>query len=195
MAVERAPRRFVALRGAHINNQDAEILGPEIEAISVRDGGITPASIIERAQTPGTVLNAWDHAKGYFEWDDTKAARAHRETQARQLIKSIVIRVDTGEETLNTRAFYSIALDERARRYLPVEQLAGDSEYVQQVRDRFHNELIRIDRDYRAFLRFSEFSQSYRGVFEAIDAVVDDEEARPKRSTKRVTRAKVSAGR
>lgn len=184
MAIERAPRRYVALAGSHINNSDAEVVGPELDAIYLRDGGVTPAAVVERAKTTGTILNAWDRAKNYFEWDDDKAAAAYREGQARRLVKAIVVKVDNGEETLSSRAYYSIRHDARARTYVPVESIAADAEFVQQVRDRFHNELIRIDKDYRAFMRFAEFAQAYGPVFEAIDRAGVKQET-PKRKSRR----------
>lgn len=178
MAIERAPRMYVAARGSHINNTDAQVVGPELDLIATEEGGITPASVVARAATPGTALNEWDSEKHYFEWNDEKAADAFREGQARRLIKAVVIKVDTGTETLKTKAFYSVALDDRARRYQPISEISQDPTMVQQIRDRFHNELIRIDQSYKAYLAFVEFEREFGAVFEAIDAVLPDTPAR-----------------
>jgi hypothetical protein len=191
VAVERAPRQYVALRGAHINNSDAQIVGPELDAIAAELGGIKPSDVINRAATPGTALNRWDTDKGYFEWDDESAADAFREGQARRLIRSVVIKVDTGSETLRTRAFYSIQTDSRARHYQSISEVAQDPEMVRQIRDRFQNELIRIDQSYRAYLSFVEFERDFGGVFAAIEEVVPQAKARAQKRGR--SRAKARA--
>lgn len=50
-----------------------------------KDGRLDPADVVEAARDPASPLH------GYFEWDDTEAARQHRLGQARQLIRRIKI--------------------------------------------------------------------------------------------------------
>ena len=188
MAIERAPRQYVALRGSHINNSDAEVVGPELEVLAAQGDGITPASVVARAATPGTALNAWDSQKGYFEWNDVSAAEAYREGQARRLIKAVVIRVDDGQSTHRVPAYYSVTRDDSARRYESVDTLMENPEYVRQVRDRFTNELIRIDQSYRAFLAYRDFAADHTAVFEAIDADIEATATPEQRARRRQSR-------
>lgn len=58
----------------------------ELERIRIKNGGrLTTSSVVEEATPEGAVLHE------AFEWDDAKAGAAHRHTQARWLIRSIVI--------------------------------------------------------------------------------------------------------
>ncbi len=50
-------------------------------------GRLTAAAVVEEAADPASPLH------GHFEWNDTEAARKHREDQARALIRSYKVRV------------------------------------------------------------------------------------------------------
>ena len=53
-------------------------------------GELTATAVVEAARDPESVLH------GHFEWDDTKAAEAHRLDQARSLIRSVTVQVRLG---------------------------------------------------------------------------------------------------
>jgi hypothetical protein len=52
-----------------------------------RDGRLIPAEVVSDARDPASPLHA------QFEWDDSKAAEAHRLSQARTLIRSVKIEI------------------------------------------------------------------------------------------------------
>lgn len=63
-------------------------------------GRLTPSAVVDEARDPESPL----HSR--FEWDDSKAAHAHRLSQARDLIVSI--RVVQTTKTNNIRAVYYV---------------------------------------------------------------------------------------
>ena len=64
----------------------AQIAGEELERIEARDGEITPRAVVEEARPEDSKLH------NAFEWDDEKAAEQYRISQARQLIRCIVVK-------------------------------------------------------------------------------------------------------
>lgn len=178
----------------------AQIVGAELAAIDQQFGSISASDVVARAETPGTPLNAWDNEYHYFEWNEPKAAAAYREEQARQLIRAVVIKVESGEQTLSTRGFYPIRDGhDQTHIYRPVGAVINDRQLNRQIMDRFQNELLRINDSYRAYLAYSDFARAFGIVFEAVDTVIDHmaEEGHPRaRRVKRdkQRRAKVTNG-
>lgn len=172
----------------------AEIVGRELESIDRERGQISADSVIDRARTPGTALNAWDHAAHYFEWDDTVAAEEHRREQARQLIRAVTIRVESGDQRLATRGFRVInSLD---KGYRPTQLVVADPSAHRAVIDRFQNDILRMDASYRAYLAYADFAQRAQPVFNAIDAVIDQlaEEGEPRAQARRSERYRRQGG-
>ena len=81
----------------------ASIAGPEIERIRrEQEGFFTPAAVVRAAQPKSSPLHP------AFEWDDLKAAAAHREDQAKYLIRHIVV-LNAGDPDRDPiRAFVSV---------------------------------------------------------------------------------------
>jgi hypothetical protein len=63
------------------------------------DGQLIPARVVDAARDPASPL----HDK--FEWDDSKAAEAHRLNQARTLIRSVKMVVETNQRIITAPAF------------------------------------------------------------------------------------------
>lgn len=175
MTSESAISKYSVKRGGRLpgGKSAAAIVGAELEVIDREDGEISARSVVERARTPGTALNAWDHVAHYFEWDDSVAAEEYREEQARQLIRAVRISIETGDETLSTRGFYAIAADNR-KVYRPVGFVTANPQAHLEVLTRFQNEILRLDAAYRAYLSYADFSVRFGGVFDAVDKVIDD---------------------
>lgn len=89
--------------GSHVR-LDADKAGREMEDIRRSNGDrLTPEAVLQRARSSNSALH--DH----FEWDDTKAAEAHRLGQAGELIRSIQIDVSKSNlETKPIRAFVNV---------------------------------------------------------------------------------------
>lgn len=81
---------------------DAQACGEALEAVQAT-GPLTPPRVVEIARPDTSPLH---HA---FEWDDEKAAQAHREEQARYLLRSIVIVREGQEDTRPIRAFVHVS--------------------------------------------------------------------------------------
>ena len=74
-------------------NVNADVAGNELAKLTKKHGALTPDVVVEDARPEDAALHP------VFEWDDFKAAEAHRRQQARTLIRSVqVVReTDTGE--------------------------------------------------------------------------------------------------
>ena len=62
-----------------------------LAAITTESGELTPGAVVVEAQDPDSDLH------DFFEWDDTKAGHKYRLVQARQLIRSVTVVIETDE--------------------------------------------------------------------------------------------------
>ena len=94
---------------------DPQQIGEALDRISAEHGGkLIPDDVVKAATSPAHILHQ------HFEWDDAKAAHAHRIDQARGIVRSIV-RVDDEEDTVP--AFISIADKSTGVSYRKVEEV------------------------------------------------------------------------
>jgi len=106
---------------------DAQAAGAEMERLRViHNGRLEAAMLVDAARNEENPLH--DH----FEWDDTKAAEAHRSEQARYLIRSIVVQVDSQISAEPVRAFVSVKRDED-RSFTSFAHALSDAELRAQV--------------------------------------------------------------
>jgi len=113
---------------------DPQKIGEALEAVATANGGrIEPEAVVEAARNPKNSLHA------HFEWDDKKAAAAHRIDQARGIIR--IIRVESDDTESGTmRAFHSIT-DDRGTAYRPAKTVLGSPEMMLALRKRAKVEL------------------------------------------------------
>ena len=100
-------------------------------------GGLTPEMVVSAAADPSSPLHP------HFEWDDSSAAKAYRLWQARSLIGSfeiIHVRPDGQRSTL--REFPSVQLGPGDRRYIPIEIVAQDQDFLSAVIADFDRALV-----------------------------------------------------
>lgn len=97
-------------------------LRDELNAIRAERGILTPGVVVDVAREPSHPLH------DRFEWDDSVAAERHRESQARELIRSVRVQYDTPSgSAADLRGFVSVSrADVPAREYVPVEEAATD---------------------------------------------------------------------
>lgn len=170
-----SPRYSIKEGGRLPGGKEAvQIVGSELEVIDQEFGDISAQAVVDRARTPGTALNAWDNKAHYFEWNDAAGAEKYREEQARQLIRTVKIVIETGDQKLSTRGFFAIQSDGHGKVYRPVGFVLTDPAAHRQVIDRFQNEILRIDSAYRAYLGYADFATRFAPVFDAVDRVIDD---------------------
>lgn len=173
---------------SHISDEDAQIIGPEIERL--RDLGNSSApSIVREAEVPASPLHS------YFEWDDTEAGRRYREHQARILARSIVITVidQKGEELESASAFVAVSAKTMRREYVadgktPPPALNGYKQYVPvmvarkspnmtgEVLAEARREFLGRARKYEGYRElFAAEDQPLADVMDAIDQLKEDE--------------------
>ena len=63
---------------------DAQTAGEELQRIYQEKGGLNPSDIVEESRNDSAPLHPC------FEWDDEIAAEKYRQTQAMQIVRSIV---------------------------------------------------------------------------------------------------------
>lgn len=100
----------------------------EIKAILVEmeaAGQLNAAAVVESARDPASPLH------DRFEWDDGLAAEEHRKAQARALIRSIKIRVETHNISLRVPAY--VADPEQDSGYVATARLRGDEDRARDV--------------------------------------------------------------
>lgn len=113
--------------GAHTQIA-AQAAGEELERIRVRQNGRLEAeAVLREAAKPKSPLHP------AFEWDDAKAASAHRLEQARYLIRSIeVVMQRDNAEPGPIRAFVSVERD-NDRSYTSTAHALADDDLRRQV--------------------------------------------------------------
>ncbi len=128
----------------------AQVVGEEINRLEQQnDGALLPATVVQAARPTKSPLHPC------FEWDNTKAATAYREQQAREILRKIVVvyENDKGEQE-EIRAFVSIRdsddNDERGY-YCSTGRLVQDDELRKNVVRQILSELIAIKKKYAQF--------------------------------------------
>lgn len=99
-------------------------LRQELQNIYEQNQKLTPALVVDAARDP-------DHAlHGRFEWDDEKAGEKFRLHQARQLIRSVRIRVLDEEDpgkNFDVRAYQMVRTSDGTTSYQPSAAVAQDA--------------------------------------------------------------------
>lgn len=115
-------------------------LATELESVRKSNGGLLrPPDVVEFArQNPESALHS------QFEWDDSKAAEAHRLWQARQVIAVVVVSNDQADR--NVRAYVSVPGDRRrvGGGYRPVEEALSDRSMREAVIDEVETNIRRL---------------------------------------------------
>lgn len=122
-----------------------QVVGECLQGIRQRQGSLTAALVVQEAALPTSPLH------NYFQWDDTAAAHAWREQQAYYLLRSVAVRVESGEETRQVRAFVVVRVDEQAQSYEPLVDVMEDSEMRAEVLARAWKELEEWQARYQEF--------------------------------------------
>lgn len=134
----------------------ANIAAERLTKIKKQNGEITPRAVVDDAVNPKSPLHPC------FEWDDGKAADAHRLSQARKLIGSIVVaEVDDEPLSRETRAFVHITAD--SPRYEPIEVAMRDDNMREEILNRAWQEIEIWQSRYSAYQEFVE-------IVDAIDS-------------------------
>lgn len=126
---------------------DAQLAGERLEQVRVASNGhLTPAAVVDDARSLESPLHK------AFQWDDEKAAIAHRLDQARYLISRIAVKVtpESGGDERTVRAFVNVS-DNSGRGYTSIAHAMGDDEMRKQVLQKAWQELQGWQQRYREY--------------------------------------------
>lgn len=129
-----------------------EMLERELEAIRAQYGALTPQLVVDEARDPSHALH------DQFEWDDSRAAEAHRKSQARGLIRRVRVRFEsarTGEQE-SVRAYTSmpVSAGSNDRSYEPTRDVLSDEFARRMVLNRAKSELAAWQKRYADLAEF-----------------------------------------
>jgi len=151
-------RKVRASVRADFTDDRAEVYQVCLSEIEKKHGYVKPEIIVEEAKSKKSPLHE------YFEWDDSRASALYRLTQARYLIRHIVVIVEDKEPI---RQYHNVKLIEQPDKqgYVSVEQVKTNDEYASQVIEKARMELIGWRKRYKAY------EKEFGLVFDAIDSV------------------------
>lgn len=134
------------MTGEQADMLDNERARELLQGIYDQKGELTPELVVAEAADPNSPLH------DRFEWDDAKAAAAHRIEQARALIRSVRVTYapsPEGEER-TVRAFVSVRSPEngKPRAYLPTETALADDAVRKLLLSELKRELKALERKY-----------------------------------------------
>lgn|SRR5512135_67862 len=148
-------RELLTLKNA--KDADPQKIGERLQKISDTVGGhLTPDAVVEDAKNARSPLHP------YFEWDDAKAAKAHRLDQARMLIRAIKIE-DVDEEA--KPAFISIS-EKSGTSYRSFADVQKSAELQDIVLRAAQRDLEAFEKRYRELQDVCELIREARSIVE-----------------------------
>lgn len=125
-------------RGKH---GDVNAVGKELAEIEKEKGSISANEVLEKAKDNNSVLHE------YFEWDNTIAAEQHRLSQARYLIRMVVVKIEkSDQEQVVTRAFVEIRGEEGP--YKSISVVIQDENYRKQLLAQARDDIKALQKKY-----------------------------------------------
>jgi len=170
-------RTFKARKGSRITDKQAQIYGECLEKIAEKKGVITPPDVVEEAKSETSPLH--DH----FEWDNEAAAEKYRLHQARNLINSIIVVVETPEERIEERAFFNVRIRRESQEpeeaeieqaYVPVSVVVKEKPLRDQILAQALREIDHWEKRYNNIRELSPIFDAIDLVFEQIKGIVEN---------------------
>ena len=125
----------------------AQIVGETLnEIIEQNDGAVLPATIVRSARAKKSPIH------NCFEWDNNVAAGKYRETQARDILRWIVIiheSEDEDTEPLEIRAFVSVESSEGGRYYTTINRVISDEDMADKIEVEAYNDYMALYHKYK----------------------------------------------
>jgi hypothetical protein len=125
-----------------------------------REGDLSPERVVEEAESKDSPLH------GLFEWDDEKAAHAHRLQQARSLIRSVRIEFRVDEHVLHVPRFVHDPDRDEEGGYVETLSVKNDKDKAMRI---VHQEVKRAV----GCLRRAQEVASVFGLSDKIDSLID----------------------
>lgn len=169
-----SPQRVYAWRkGFPAPSIEAQVFGEIKEKIEATKGDVVLAEdILDAARDPSSPIRA------ALEWDDSKAAHAHRLDQARDLLGGLhIVRVVTeSQPNISTKAMF-VVNHAGQRGYVSEHRIIGDRELKKQVIASARRELECFIRKYSSVLAMGTFIPRLQDVVGAMVSEVERLEA------------------
>ena len=147
---------------ARLSHLDAQKCGERLEALKQKHGELTAELVLEDAQKPSSPLHS------AFEWSNAAAAHQHRLTQARYILRQIVVVevIESPKTTTVIRGFVPVnsTVTPGKKMFVGITEAMSDIDMRKQVLKRALKELQQWKARYQTFKEFAK-------IFEAMDAV------------------------
>lgn len=128
-----------------------------LEAINKTKGKLTPTLVVEAAKSKSSPLH------GYFTWENNKAAQNYRLLEASMLIRTVRIRVSSGENQITAPAYM---LPVRGHgNYLPTETVIQSEELTSAMMSIARTELAAFKKKYGRIEKLS-------GLWPVVDQIL-----------------------
>ncbi|MDP3910887.1 MAG: hypothetical protein Q8Q14_10905 [Gemmatimonadales bacterium] len=122
--------------GSRLTKKDAVVIARAFGELAAAKQ-LTPAAVVERARAPADPLHC------FFEWDDSRAAHAHRLDQASYLIRSVRVTVQSATIPARTiRYFWPVKTAGVGEGYQTVERVLSDKEMRREMLARAEREFV-----------------------------------------------------
>lgn len=140
--------------GARIR-ADAQTAGEVCQKLE-EQGRLTPNELVRVSAPEDAPLH------NSFEWNDERAASLYRETQARYIIRSLVV---TRENKEPTRAFVSLTRTSESHEYHSIDAVLKSKDDTESLLQQAHRDML-------AFVRKYKNLQELATVIEAIERLI-----------------------
>lgn len=159
-------KMYEAAPGSHLSNEQAQRYGKRIDELRRKYGYASAEMIVEDAKNPDSPFH------DYFIWDTDEAAYHHWLSQARYILRSIVIRIVRNEESTPVRVYFNVSAPQELKEvgvkhiFVSAEDVAKNTAYKEEViasakaelegwaeRYQIYAELAEIVAEIKAFLK------------------------------------------
>lgn len=145
-----------------VNRKQLPVVVKALRAIEKEAGMVTPSLVVLKAESPNHPLHR------YFTWDDTDAARKHRDWEARTLIQAVnVVFTDSAGDERTVRAFVNVRPDAdetddaiSGQGYISVQRAAKSGSYKEQAIQYAHAQLKTWNAKFGTFKEFFTVSKA-----------------------------------
>lgn len=148
--------------GSPFKDSDAAIIGEALEKLESDRGIVTPVEVVTVAKNRKHPLH------GYFEWDDSRAAEAHRLKQARDIIGSIRVVIESDDGPVESRGYYHIRTEDdeedRSRSYMSTDKIMSHDELKMRLLQQALDEAERWKLRYQNIREFAEVFAALKKV-------------------------------
>lgn len=143
--------------GARVRARDAALLASVMARLTDEGRGTAPELVAEARRATSPIHHC-------FEWDDAKAADAHRIEQAKHYWKAIeiVIQLDDSTER-RQRAFHPVFVD-GARRYESIGTIAQTDSLLNQLVAQAKKDLVAFKHRYQTLRDTSELAEVFAAI-------------------------------